>query len=121
MARDSVRVSPGMLETKVMVAPNSPSALAKASAAPAARPGMASGRSTCRKVAQRRAPRLAAISSYSRGIASNDSLIARTNSGKAMTAAASTAPVQRKASSMPSTSPSQAPIAPWFPKATSST
>ena len=34
-----VCVSPGMLETKVMVAPNSPSALAKPSTAPASRPG----------------------------------------------------------------------------------
>ena len=38
-----VWVSPGMLETKVMVAPNSPIALAKPSTMPASTPGSASG------------------------------------------------------------------------------
>ena len=41
-----VWVSPGMLETKVMVAPNSPSALAKHSIMPAMMPGSASGNVT---------------------------------------------------------------------------
>ena len=38
-----VWVSPGMFETKVMVAPNSPIALAKPSTMPASTPGNASG------------------------------------------------------------------------------
>src|SRR5258705_111260 len=41
-----VWVSPGMLETKVIVAPNSPIALAKPSTMPASTPGSASGRVT---------------------------------------------------------------------------
>src|SRR3954463_4945513 len=42
-AEEMVWVSPGMLETKVMVAPNSPIALAKPSTMPASTPGSASG------------------------------------------------------------------------------
>src|SRR3981081_957316 len=44
MAAEMVCVSPGMLDTKVMVAPNSPSALAKHSTMPAITPGSASGK-----------------------------------------------------------------------------
>ena len=51
---DSVCVSPGMFETKVMVAPNSPSALANASTAPATMPGHASGRVIAAEHAPRR-------------------------------------------------------------------
>ncbi len=48
MASGRVRVSPGMLETKVMMAPNSPRLAAKAVTMPAAMPGSASGRVTLR-------------------------------------------------------------------------
>ena len=46
IASEIVWVSPGIFDTKVMVAPNSPSAFAKASVAPAAMPGKLSGRMT---------------------------------------------------------------------------
>ncbi len=88
---------------------------------PAATPGTLSGSTTWKKVAQGRAPRLAAISSISRGMASIDSRTARTNSGKAITAAASTAPVQRKARLKPNHCSSAWPIAPWRPNSISST
>ena len=56
MAAEMVWVSPGMLATKVMVAPNSPSALAKQSTTPAMRPGSASGSVTVRNTQMRFAP-----------------------------------------------------------------
>ena len=43
MAEGMVCVSPGMLDTKVIVAPNSPIALAKDSTMPAMMPGTISG------------------------------------------------------------------------------
>src|SRR5712672_3416418 len=85
-----------MLETKVMVAPNSPSALANASTMPAMTPGKASGKVTVRNAHRPLAPRVAAASSSRRSIASNDSRIARTRSGNAITPQASAAPVQRQ-------------------------
>ena len=51
-----MRVSPGMLETKVMVAPNSPSALAKHKTEPAQIPGSANGRETRKNVQKPFAP-----------------------------------------------------------------
>src|ERR1043166_7121310 len=48
-----VWVWPGMLDTNVMVAPNSPSALAKASTMPAMMPGKASGKVTVRNASER--------------------------------------------------------------------
>lgn len=44
IASGMVCVSPGILETKVMVAPNSPRLRAKASKKPEIRPGMVSGK-----------------------------------------------------------------------------
>ena len=52
-----------MLETKVMVAPNSPSALAKHSTMPAMTPGNASGSVTVRNTQKPLAPSVAAASS----------------------------------------------------------
>src|SRR6185369_984402 len=52
-----VRVIPGKLPAKVMVAPNSPRARAQHSTAPAATPGATSGSVTRRKVYHRLAPR----------------------------------------------------------------
>jgi hypothetical protein len=114
-----VWVWPGMLETKVMVAPNSPSALAKASTAPATRPGQASGRVMVRNTFHGGAPRVAAACSRRRSTCSIDRRIARTISGKPITAQASAAPVQRKARRMPHCSSSQAPTTPRVPIVTS--
>ena len=84
-----------------MVAPNSPSARAKASIAPAMTPGSASGSVTVTKIQNGLAPSVAAASSSRRSIASIDSRIARTISGNAITPQAVTAPVQRNANTMP--------------------
>ena len=63
MAAEIVCVSPGMLDTNVMVAPNSPSAFAKQSTQPAISPGNASGSVTVAKYAERLAPSVAAACS----------------------------------------------------------
>src|SRR6516162_2025269 len=95
MAAEIVCVSPGMLETKVMVAPNSPSARAKHMTAPAMMPGSASGSVTVKNTQKRLAPSVAAASSSRRSMASSASLIGRTMSGKPMTPQASAAPAER--------------------------
>ena len=84
-----------------MVAPNSPSARAKASIIPAIIPGSASGSVTVAKVQPLFAPSVAAASSNRRSMASIDSLIARTINGNAITPQASAAPVQRNENTMP--------------------
>ena len=96
-----MRVSPGMFDTKVMVAPNSPRLRAKESSAPVMIPGSASGSVTVRKTPARPAPSVLAAASSRRSIVSNESRIARTISGKPMMPAASAAPVQRNATTMP--------------------
>ena len=58
-AAEIVCVSPGMLETKVIVAPNSPKALAKHKTTPAITPGSASGNVMVRNTSMRLAPSLA--------------------------------------------------------------
>src|ERR1700723_1700813 len=58
-----VSVRPGKLPAKVMVAPNSPSARAQHSTAPAPSDGATSGTVTRRNTVIRRAPRVAAASS----------------------------------------------------------
>ena len=58
-----VWVRPGKLPAKVIVAPNSPSARAQHSTAPAATPGATSGSVTRRNAVQRPAPSVAAASS----------------------------------------------------------
>ena len=84
-----------------MVAPNSPSARAKASIMPAMMPGSASGSVTVRNSQAGLAPSVAAASSSRRSIASIDRRIARTISGNAMMPQASAAPVQRNENTMP--------------------
>src|SRR3954469_3748680 len=87
-ADEMVWVSPGMLETKVMVAPNSPIALAKPSTMPASTPGSASGSVMVENTAAR-PPRGLAPAPSSRGsIASTARRIALTISGKPITAEA---------------------------------
>src|SRR5712671_2034577 len=67
-----VWVSPGMFDTKVMVAPNSPIALAKPSTMPASTPGSASGRVTVANTCHGAAPSVPAACSSRRSIASID-------------------------------------------------
>ena len=62
-ASGKVWVRPEMLPAKVSVAPNSPSARAHASVAPATSDGAMSGAMTRRKTSSRDAPKLAAVSS----------------------------------------------------------
>ena len=96
-----VCVSPGMFETNVMVAPNSPSALAKHSTMPAMMPGSASGSVTVANTRKRLAPSVQAASSSLASTASIESRIARTSSGNPITPQASAAPVQRNENTMP--------------------
>ena len=120
MAEGRVCVWPGMFDTKVMVAPNSPIALAKARTAPAITPGRIRGRVTVAQTHGPEAPSVPAACSSRGSTASTDSRIARTISGKAMMAAASTAPVQRKANTMPNHWSSHWPTQPRRPKVSSS-
>ena len=101
MAAEMVCVSPGILDTKVMVAPNSPSARAKHRTAPAMMPGKASGKVMVRNTRTRPAPSVPAASSSRRSIASSASRIGRTMSGKPMMPQDSAAPVQRNENTMP--------------------
>ena len=87
-----------------MVAPNSPRLRAKASTSPVRMPGAISGKVTLRKVSKRPAPRVRAACSSRRSTDSRDSRIARTISGKPITAAARAAPCQVKMTVMPSVS-----------------
>jgi len=101
MADGSVWVSPGMFDTKVMVAPNSPMALAKHRIMPARMPGTMSGKVTVANTQAGLAPSVPAACSRRASTASIDSLIARTMSGKPITPHASAAPVQRNEKTMP--------------------
>ena len=104
-----------------MTAPNSPRPAAKAVTAPARIPGSISGRVIETKRSTAAAPSVRAASSNPRSTFSSDRRIARTISGKVMTAVASAAPAVVKASSMPKWLRSQAPMGPRAPKRISST
>ena len=84
-------------------------------------PGTISGRVTVTKTHTREAPSVAAACSSFGSTASIDRRTARTMKGKAMTPAASAAPVQRKANVTPSASSRKPPIGPRVPKASNST
>ena len=60
MAVDMVWVRPGILPANMMVAPNSPKALVKASTSPASMPWRALGRSRCQKMRHSDTPRVRA-------------------------------------------------------------
>jgi len=115
MADGSVWVSPGMFDTNVMVAPNSPMALAKHRIMPAMRPGTISGRVIVRNTQARLAPSVPAASSRRASTASIDRRMARTMSGKPMTPQARAAPVHRNENTMPKWSARNAPIGPRRP------
>src|SRR6185437_2481213 len=116
----SVRVSPGIDETKVMVAPNSPNARANASATPATSPRSDKGRVSPKKIRQPFAPSVAAACSSFRSTDSNAPRSATTSNGNAITPAASAAPVQRNAIVRCSAS-STRPTVPRWPNTSSST
>ena len=99
----------------MIVAPNSPMAFAKASTAPAITAGAIIGKVTVRNTANRPAPSVVAACSSFGSTPSIPIRIARTISGKAMIAAASTAPVQRNAKTMP-ISAKNPPTRPCVPK-----
>ena len=83
-------------------------------------PGRISGSVTVAITRVRLAPRVRAAASRRGSTASMDRRMARTMSGKPITAEATAAPFQSKARVMPKTSCSQAPTTPWRPRATSS-
>ncbi|CSF70416.1 Uncharacterised protein [Shigella sonnei] len=115
MAEGMVRVSPGMFDTKVMVAPNSPRERAKASTVPTIIPGKVSGNVIVKKTRQRPAPSVLAACSSLTSTPSSARRIARTISGNDMTAAARTAPRQLKAKVIPNQSYRRSPINPRRP------
>src|SRR3954468_17420382 len=104
-----------MLETKVIVAPNSPRLRAKESSIPVRIPGRMSGRVTLANTHRGGAPSVAAAASSPGSTASSDWRTARTSSGRPITAQASAAPVQRKMKVMPRNSSRKAPIGPRRP------
>ena len=87
-----VWVRPGKLPAKVIVAPNSPSARAQHSTAPAPSDGPTSGRVTRRKVVSREAPRVAAASSKPWSSPRNAPSTVTTRNGIATNASATTTP-----------------------------
>ena len=104
-----------------MVAPNSPIALAKHRIAPAITPGRQSGRVMVANTQERIGAQRARPPHSSRvSTASIDRRMARTSSGKPITAQASAAPVQRKEKTMPNCSSRKAPIGPRLPNEISS-
>src|SRR4051812_33311019 len=109
-----------MFDTNVIVAPNSPSALAKHSTMPAMMPGSASGNVTVANTKKRLAPSVDAADSSLGSTASMESRIARTSNGKPITPQASAAPVQRNENTIPNQSASAAPMTPRRPNQISS-
>src|SRR6266545_957013 len=115
-----VWVRPGLLPAKVMVAPNSPSARAQHSTAPAATPGATSGSVTRRKVVHRSAPSVAAASSYRVSAPRNAPSTAMTRNGIATNASATTTPVVVNGTVIPNVPLSHAPSRPLRPNTSSS-
>src|SRR5690606_29895137 len=99
-ASGNVRVSPGMFDTKVITAPNSPSPAAKAVTAPASTPGSISGSVIVAKRRQAEAPSVRAASSRPVSTFSSEMRIERTISGNDITAVATAAPMVEKVSWM---------------------
>jgi hypothetical protein len=119
IAKGRVSVSPGIDDTKIAVAPNSPSALAKPSTVPAMMPGRISGRVMVANTRRRVAPSVAAAASSRRSMPSSANRIGLTINGKAMTPAAIAAPVQRNSTDTP-TLASACPAHPLRPNASNS-
>src|SRR3954467_9008785 len=115
-----VWVRPGKLPAKVIVAPNSPSARAQHSTAPAATPGAISGRVTRRNAVQREAPSVAAASSYLASAPRSAPSTLITRNGIATNASAPTTPAVVNGSVIPNVESSQPPTRPRRPKTSSS-
>src|SRR5262249_2391061 len=101
MASGMVCVRPGKLPANVIVAPNSPSARAQHSAAPAATDGRTSGRVMRRNTFQRFAPSVRAALSSRRSSVLRTPSIESTKNGMATNVSASTAPAVVKGRRMP--------------------
>ena len=84
-------------------------------------PGSISGRVMRRETVARPAPRVRAASSSPRSTFSSEMRMARTMSGKVITAVASAAPLRVKISRTSKLRSSQPPMAPRVPKVSSST
>ena len=104
----------------MMVAPNSPRLRANARVTPVSTPGAIKGRVMVPNTQNGPAPRVRAVASSPRSTASRDSRMARTISGKPITAAATAAPFQVKATVTPNQSASKAPTGPRRPSSSSS-
>src|SRR3569833_3890197 len=115
-----VCVRPGKLPAKVMVAPNSPSARAQHSTAPAPMPGAMSGSVTRRNVVQREAPSAAAASSYLRAAARSAPATLMTRNGSATNASATTTPAVGNGRVTPNQRYILCPSRPLRPRASSS-
>ena len=87
-----VWVRPERLPANVIVAPNSPSARAQASTAPAAIDGHTMGSVTLRSTVRREAPSVAAASSYRRSAARSPASTVMTRNGMAMKVTATMTP-----------------------------
>ena len=101
MASGTVAVLPGMLPASISVAPNSPSARAKARTSPAMMPLRASGSVTSSAVRHSERPSVHAARSRSRSTDSMAARAVRTSSGSAITVAATTAAYQVNATVQP--------------------
>ena len=101
IAMGIVWVRPGMLPASMSVAPNSPSARAKARTVPASTPGAAIGNSTLRKTRPSEAPNVRAASRSLGFTCSKAPSAVRYISGKATTVAAITVAGQEKTMVMP--------------------
>lgn len=118
-AKGKVCVSPGMFDTKVIVAPNSPRLRAKAKIVPVKIPGRMSGRVTVMKTHLGDAPKVRAACSNPIFTSSKDNRMERTINGSAIIPAATAAPFQLNAKEISKVSQSQLPINPCLPSNTS--
>ena len=104
-----------MFETNVIVAPNSPIAFANDNTIPARMPGKINGNVMVAKTKLGCTPKVSAACSSFGSTASIASRIARTINGKAMIAAASTAPVHWNAITIPKMDSNALPTVPVRP------
>ena len=114
-----MRVTPGRLPARVMVAPNSPRARAKASTAPAPIAGPTIGSVTREKVNHRVAPSVAAASSTRRSAPSSAPSTAMTRNGRATNVWATTTAALVKGRLNPVSCAMGAPRRPERPKSSS--
>src|SRR6266568_6048801 len=114
-----VCVRPGKFPAKVIVAPNSPSARAQHSTAPAISEGRTSGRVTLQRTVQRLAPSVRAASSKRMSIERSPASTVITRNGMATKVSAMMAPAVVKGRWIPKVVASQPPTRPRRPKASS--